>query len=129
MGVKFLSLEWAEAATEALGAHAGFSSAIARMELALQFEVVDPRFGSITNYYVEVAGGVATIGIGTLGKADLSVTTDYAAATAISKGDLSVQTAFFSGKLKVVGNFAKLMLHQAALGHLAEAVSGLEVDY
>ena len=129
MGVKFLSAAWAQAATDALSDHAGFSSAIEGVGLALQFEVLGLPDGADVSYYIKVANGVAAIKIGAVKKADISVTTDYTVATAISKGRLNVQTAFFSGKLKVSGNFAKLMLHQSALGHLADAVSTLDIDY
>lgn len=129
MGVKFLSAEWAQSATDALVAHTGFSSAIEGVDLALQIEVVDPPDGPKTFYYVRVANGTAAIKMGTVRKADISVTTDYGVAVTISKGELSVQTAFFAGKLKVVGNFAKLMLHQGALGPLAEAAGTLDIDY
>ena len=129
MGVMFLSPEWAQAATDALTQHAGFASAIDGVDLALQFEVGDSPHSAQTSYYVKVADGSAAIKMGVLRKADVSVTTDYAVAAAISKGDLNVQTAFFAGKLKVAGKLAKLMLHQDALGHLAEAVSSLEIEY
>ena len=129
MGVMFLSPEWAQAATDALSEHAGFASAIAGIDLALQFEVFDSPHGPGTSYYVEVADGSAAIKMGSARKADISVTTDYAVAEAISRGELNVQTAFFAGKLKVSGKLAKLMLHQEALGHLAEAVSTLEIEY
>ena len=129
MGAKFLSAEWAQAATDALSDHAGFSSAIQGIDLALQFQVVDSPHGPDTFYYVKVANGSAAIKMGSVKKADILVTTDYAVAAAISKGELNVQTAFFAGKLKVAGSLAKLMLHQGALGHMAEAVSTLEIDY
>ena len=129
MGVKFLSPEWAQAATDALSEHTGFSSAIEGIDLALQFEVVDTPHGPGTSYYVTVADGSAAIKMGAARRADISVTTDYAVAAAISKGDLNVQMAFFAGKLKVAGKLAKLMLHQEALGHLAQAVSTLEIEY
>ena len=129
MGAKFLSAEWAQVATNALSHHAAFSSAIEGVGVSLQFEVRNPTPGSDVSYYVRVTDGGAAIKLGTIKKADVSVTTDYATAAAISKGEMNIQTAFFSGRLKVSGNLAKLMLHQTALGHLADAVSSLDVDY
>ena len=129
MGAKFLSAEWAQAASNVLVHHPGFSSAIEGAGVSLQFDVRDTPAGSDTRYYIKVTDGSAAIKIGAIRKPDVSVTTDYTTAAAISKGNLNIQTAFFSGKLKVAGNLAKLMLHQAALGHLADAVSSLDVDY
>jgi putative sterol carrier protein len=37
--------------------------------------------------------------------------------------------AFMTGKIKVNGNMAKLMTQQAALGHWATAVSGLDIEF
>ena len=129
MATKFLSTEWAQAATDILSRHAPFSSAMEGMGVSLQFEVGDAPPGANSTYYLSVADGAAAIEIGTLKKADVSVATDYNTAAAISKGDLNIQTAFFSGKLKVSGNLAKLMLHQSALGQLAAAVSSLDVEF
>lgn len=129
MGTKFLSTEWAQAATDVLGRHAPFASAIEGVGVSLQFEVSDTPPGANSTYYVAVDDGDAAVEVGTIKQADVSVTTDYDTAAAISKGDLNIQTAFFSGRLKVSGNLAKLMLHQTALGHLAVAISVLDVEY
>ena len=53
----------------------------------------------------------------------------YETAAAISKGELNTQTAFMTGKLKVSGNLAKLMMQQAAITQWAAAVKGMEVEY
>jgi putative sterol carrier protein len=53
----------------------------------------------------------------------------YDTATAISKGELNTQSAFMTGKLKVSGNLAKLMMHQGAIQQWGSAVSDLEVEY
>ena len=129
MGVKFLSDEWAQAAGNALSDHQGFSSAIQGVGVSLQFEIRDTPQGSDTSYYLDVTDEGSVIKIGALRKADVSVTTNYVTAAAISKGELNIQTAFFSGKLKVAGNLAKLMLHQTALAQLSDAVSSLDIDY
>ena len=129
MGVKFLSPEWARAATDALASHSGFVAAINGVSLSLQFEVTGGSNGADTHYFVKVSSGAASVEMGAIEKADLAFTTHYSTAAAISKGDLNVQTAFFTGKLKITGNFAKLMVHQAALESMAEAVSHLDIRY
>ncbi len=129
MADQFLSTEWAQAATEALARHSEFSSAMIDTGVSMQFEVGDTPPGANPAYYLRVADGRAAIEIGTLDDPDVTVTTDYLTASSISQGSLNLQSAFFSGKLKVSGNLARLLLHQNALGHLATAVSSLEVDY
>ena len=47
----------------------------------------------------------------------------------LATGKLNSQMAFMTGKLKVTGNMAKLMMNQAMLTKFAEAAAQLEVAY
>ena len=125
---QFLSDEYLANATDALAAHSGFGAAIANTELALQFNVSDAPDGEIT-YYITVSDGAAQMASGTLADADVTISNTYDTAVDISKGDLNTQMAFMTGKLKVEGNMAKLLMNQAMLGEFAEALSGLDVEY
>ena len=129
MGVKFLSEEWTQQATDSLNRHDGFASAIENVDLGLQFKVTGTPDGGDVDYYVIVGGGSADVKLGESDNPDVSVANDYGTASAISKGELNMQAAFMTGKLKVSGNLAKLMMHQAALTHLAGAVSSMDIDY
>ena len=129
MGVKFLSEEWTQEATDTLNSHDGFASAIANIDMGLQFTVTEIPDGDDVNYSVVVGGGRAELQLGSTEGPDVTVSNDYATASAISKGELNMQAAFMTGKLKVSGNLAKLMMHQAALSQMATAVSSMEVDY
>ncbi len=128
MGVQFLSEEWAQEATKVLNEHSGFASAIANVDLSLQFKVTDSPSGEV-DYHFVMGGGNATVALGETEDADVIVANNYDTAVAISKGDLNTQAAFMTGKLKVSGNLAKLMMHQAALTSFASAVEPMEVDY
>lgn len=125
---KFLSEEWAQEVTTALNGHDGFKNAIGSADLGVQFTAEGGPDGDV-DYYLMTSGGAATMAIGGLDEPDVSVKQSYETATAISRGELNTQTAFMTGKLKVSGNLAKLMMHQAALTHLAGAVSAMDVDY
>lgn len=129
MAARFLSAEWAEQVTAAAQDHPGFGTAVEDIEFSVQFEVDEVPDGAVARYYLDVGDDDASLAIGTHGKPDLTVKTDYATAAAISQGTLKIQSAFFSGKLAISGNVAKLLLNQRALDHLAAAVSGLEVAY
>ncbi len=129
MVARFLSAEWAEQVTAALHDHPGFGPAVEDIEFSVQFEVDQVPDGAVARYYLDVAGDDASLAIGTLGQADLTVRTDYTTAAAISQGRLKIQSAFFSGKLAISGNVAKLLLNQRALDQLADAISGLKVEY
>ncbi|HEX6219875.1 MAG TPA: SCP2 sterol-binding domain-containing protein [Acidimicrobiia bacterium] len=125
---KFLTEEWANDVTQALHNHEGFKSAMGAADLGIQFNTEDGPEGEI-DYYLKASGGTSNVALGTLEDPDVTVKQSYDTAAAISKGDLNTQTAFMTGKLKVSGNLAKLMMHQAAIQQWASAVSDLEVEY
>ncbi len=127
--VKFLTQDWLAALTDALNGHDGFKSAIASTELTLQFEVPDAPDGAEGRYYMTIAEGAATAAAGDIEEPDATISNNYETATAVGKGDLNTQMAFMTGKLKVTGNMAKLMMNQAMLAQFAEAAGTLEVEY
>ena len=125
---KFLSEEWAGAVTAALNGHDGFKNAMGAADLSIQFETEDGPDGAV-NYYLSASGGVTELALGDADGADVTVKQSYDTAAAISKGELNTQTAFMTGKLKVSGNLAKLMMHQNAVAQWAAAVGELDVEY
>ena len=124
----FLSEEHMTTGTEALNADAGFQGAMSGVDLGLQFEVIDAPTGSI-DYYLTVGDGAATLALGTLDDADASVSSDYETAAAIAKGELNVQMAFMSGKIKVGGNMAKVMMYQSLINEFARVSSTLGLEF
>ena len=125
---RFLSEEYMGEATAALNGDEGFATAAADVELALQFMVTDSPEGDV-NYYLNVAGGQATMALGEMDGVDASVTTSYETAEDISKGEQNVQTAFMFGKIKLGGNMAKVMMHQRVINEWTRVQSSLEVEY
>ena len=125
---KFLSEEWTNDVSAAMASHEGFKNALGAADLAIQFHVSDAPDGEV-DYYLAADSGVSNMAIGTLESPDITVNQSYETAAAISKGELNTQTAFMTGKLKVSGNLAKLMMHQSAVQQWAAAVSELDVDY
>ncbi|MDH4307242.1 MAG: SCP2 sterol-binding domain-containing protein [Acidimicrobiia bacterium] len=128
MALKFLSEEWAEAVTAALNGHPGFHNAIANADLSLQFNVSDGPDGELA-YFMKAADGQANLALGTANDADVTVGQTYDTATSIAKGELNTQTAFMTGKIKVSGNLAKLMMHQGAITQWQAATKDLDVAY
>jgi putative sterol carrier protein len=125
---KFLSDEWAGEVSAILNSHPGFKSAIANADLGIVYNVTGTASGDIS-YFLKTSGGTADLGLGTVDSPDVTVGSTYDTAAAISKGDLNTQTAFMTGKLKVGGNLAKLMMHQAVINQWAAAVKDMEVEY
>ncbi len=125
---KFLSEEWTNEVTSTLSQHEGFKNAMGQADLGIQFSTEDSPDGSV-DYYLSASGGASTMALGELEEPDVTVKMSYDTAAAISKGELNVQTAFMTGKLKVSGNLAKLMMHQNAIQQWSAAVGALDVEY
>lgn len=124
----FLSDDHFLAAKEALTGDAGFQNSIANVNLAVQFDVTGAPDGDVS-YYLSIADGAVDTDTGPLDDPDVTVTSDYDTSVAISKGELNVQMAFMTGKIKVGGNMAKIMMHQTVLNDYARVLSGLDVEY
>jgi putative sterol carrier protein len=126
---KFLTQEWLDALGSTVGADEGFKSAIANVDLCLQFEVPDAPEGTEGTYHFVIKEGALATGAGAADEADATISNNYETAVAISKGELNTQMAFMTGKLKVSGNMAKIMMNQAVFSAFADAASGVDVDY
>ena len=125
---QFLSEDHMTVGTAALNDDAGFTAAMTNVDLGLQFNVTDAPDGEI-DYYLTVGDGVAVLALGTLEEADASVSSDYETSAAISKGELNVRMAFMTGKIKVGGNMAKVMMYQGLINEFARVSSTLDLDY
>ena len=128
MSVQFLSDEHMAAATSALNANDDFINSIANINMSLQFHVTDGPGGDI-DYSLNVADGSAAMATGELDGADVSITSDFETATALFKGDLNTQMAFMTGKIKVAGNMAVLMMNQGVIDKWGAAIADLDVAY
>lgn len=125
----FLTQEWLNALTDTVNDDEMFAKAIANTELVLQFEVPDAPPGTEGTYHFAIRDGKLKADSGPNDDADATITNDFETSVAISKGDLNTQMAFMTGKLKVAGNMAKLMMNQAMLGQFASAAASVDVEY
>ena len=128
MGAKFLTADHMEAATTALNGDDAFVTSIANINLGLQFNVTEGPEGDI-DYYLNVSDGAATMAMGELEGADVSIASTYETASALFKGELNTQMAFMTGQIKVAGNMAVLMMNQGVINQWAAVVNELDVDY
>ncbi|OFW67074.1 MAG: hypothetical protein A2Z12_04080 [Actinobacteria bacterium RBG_16_68_21] len=126
---KFLTHDWLQALNDTVNEHEGFRKAIASTDLTLQFEVPDAPEGAENRYFLAIKGGALVAGAGDATEPDATITNDYETAMAISKGATNTQMAFMTGKMKVAGNMAKIMMNQAVFNSFADAASGVTVEY
>lgn len=124
---QFLSADHMAAATEAMNADPGFRNAMTNTELTLQFAVQDTPEGDVP-YYLVISDGSARMERGEAADADASVTSDYETAKAMVEGDLNVQMAFMTGKIKIGGNMAKIMMNQGLINEFVRVQSGLDIE-
>lgn len=128
MAYQFLSEEWASAVNTALQNDPGFKNSIANADLTLQFHISDTPDGE-KEYYLSAHQGTADVALGAADDPDVNVGQNYETAVAIAKGELNTQTAFMTGKIKVTGNLAKLMMYQGAISQMQAAVKDIEVEF
>ena len=126
---KFLTKEWMEALKTTINQDDDFTSATTSVDLTLQFETTDAPDGTEATYYLVIKEGVLDAGPGPADEPDATISNDYETAVALSKGELNTQMAFMTGKMKVSGNMAKIMMNQAVFTKFAEASAGVDVEY
>lgn len=127
MAVQFLSTEWADAVKQALNANEAFRQAAASSNASLQQVIT--RDGGDTLYWIRIAEGMIDMGIGDVESPDATISQSYDTAVALARSELSVVTAFMTGKVKVAGNMGLLLSLQGALSQLPGAMASIETDY
>jgi len=127
MGVKFLSDEHFAAATAALNGNGVFVNSIANVDMGIQFHVTEAPEGEV-DFYLTVSDGTAAMASGELDGADVTITSTNETAIALFSGDLNTQMAFMTGKIKVAGNMAVLMMNQGVINEWASTIAGVDID-
>lgn len=127
MGVQFLSDDHFAAANAALGANEAFSNSIVNIDMGIQFHVTEAPEGEI-DFFLTVGDGTATMAGGSLDDADVTITTTHETALALFNGDLNTQMAFMTGKIKVAGNLAVLMMNQGVINQWADTMAKVDIE-
>ncbi|MEX2275927.1 MAG: SCP2 sterol-binding domain-containing protein [Actinomycetota bacterium] len=127
MAVKFLSEAWAAELQERLNGDPAFGKAVAGQTVAIQ-QAIATGDGPV-DYWLKVADGVVSLGVGSIDDADATIEQDYATAVGLARREVSPVAAFMTGKIKVEGNLGTLMALQSALGLLADHMSAMDIEY
>jgi predicted lipid carrier protein YhbT len=107
----FLTDEW----FHDLDAAARSSSVDGDLRLVIQQIVTGgPEAGDVA-YVVEIADGAITVRRGRSDRADVTFTQDRPTAAAIHRGELSAQTAFIEGRLRLGGDLRAVIDRAGAL--------------
>lgn len=129
MAVKFQSEEYFKAANEAISASEEVAKAAKGHNVAIQ--VVTTEYPSIgeKKTFLKIIDGVPQVGAGEIEEPTATISQNYATAVLLDKGELSPQTAFMEGKIKIKGNLMKIMSLQRFLQTLGPATGHIEREY
>lgn len=110
--VRYLSLEWIDALTEAAAASAEVGEAAAQHSIAVTQVVNGCPEGDIT-YHLSVVDGVARFGAGPAEAEDVKFVQDWDTAVGVATGSMNAQEAFIKGRIVLYGDQQKLLASQA----------------
>jgi putative sterol carrier protein len=108
---RFASPEWIDELDRAISADPALQQVDQAVSLVVEQTVTGGPGGDAV-WHVVVAEGRVRVRSGRAPQADVTFSQTYDTAAAIARGELSAQTAFMIGELKVGGDVALLMAHQ-----------------
>jgi putative sterol carrier protein len=109
----FLSADWIEALDAAARA-AALPEEAAAVSITIEQVVRDAPGGEI-RYHLRISDGHARVQPGPAASPDLTLFADYDVAARIQRGEVNAQQALAAGRLKVQGQFARLLRVDASL--------------
>jgi putative sterol carrier protein len=127
MPVKYLSQEWIDAYNAVLTDDA-VRAALKGKSAAIQMVISDPAQGEI-RYWLRIADGGASAGLGDLDEADVTISQSYETSAQVNKGELDGQKAFTQGKVKIKGKMLKMMQLRGPLAHVQTALATIDTEY
>jgi putative sterol carrier protein len=123
---EFLSDEWLDELDRAARAAVGVPEEV---RLVVQQVVVeDEERGEVTAYAMRLADGTATVTRGHADAADITFTQDRATAAAIARGELSAQSAFLAGRLRVGGDLRAALEQARAVAAVEDVFSSVRAS-
>ncbi len=127
MSVKFLSQEWADQVTTLLNDDPEFTTAAAGKQATITQVITGGE--ADTSYWISIADGTISMGLGDAESPDATITQSYDTAVKLANSELNPVTAFMIGKVKIGGNMGLLMGLQGALVRLPVAMQSIDVEY
>lgn len=116
----YLSPGWFDEVNRAAGADADLAGAIAGGAVTIQQVVTHGPDGEV-RYWVRLRDGRFEAGPGQADGPDATVTQSYDTAVEVSRGRLGVEAAILAGRIRLAGDVATLVRHQAALQQVARS--------
>jgi putative sterol carrier protein len=127
MPVKYLSQQWADEFNTKL-AEDSIRAAFKGKNATIQNVITDTPQGEV-RYWLRIADGAPSVGLGGLENAEVTIKQSYDTATQINKGETDGQRAFMQGKVKINGKMMKMMQLRGPMEHLQKAMTAIETEY
>ena len=124
---RYLSPAWFEAAQRAIDASASLPATAVGVDIVVQHVVTGAADGDVI-YHVRVAGGGVSVHRGEAPDPTVVFNEDYDTAAAISRGELSAQSAFITGRIRVRGDLPRLVEQSSAFSDIDDALAGLRSE-
>ncbi len=120
--VRYLSLEWIDALTEAVASNQAIALLASEHNIGITQTVTGGPEGEVT-YHLQVGDGHATFGAGAAEPEDVRFEQDWETATAVATDKLNAQQAFITGRIRLYGDQEKLLANTPVFAAL-DAVFG-----
>ena len=127
MPVKYLSQEWIDEYNAALEQDA-VRAALKGKSATIQMVISDSPQGEI-HYWLRLADGGASAGLGDLDGAEVTIRQSYETSAQVNKGELDGQKAFTQGKVKIGGKMLKMMQLRGPLAQVQIALATIDTEY
>jgi putative sterol carrier protein len=128
MPVKYLSAEWIDEYNAALAKDDTVREAVKGKSAAIQMVVSGAPQGEV-RYWLRIADGGASAGLGDLDGADVTISQSYETAGQVARGELDGQKAFTQGKVKIQGKMMKMMQLRGPLARIQAALGTIDAEY
>ena len=128
MPVKYLSQEWIEAYNAALAGDDAVHAALKGKNATLQMVISGAPQGEV-RYWLRLADGDASTGMGDADDADVTISQSYETSAQVNKGELDGQKAFMQGKVKISGKMLKMMQLRGPLEKVQAALNTIDTEY
>ena len=128
MPVKYLSQEWVDQYNAALAGDEAVHAALKGKSAALQMVISGAPQGDV-RYWLRIADGSASAGLGDLPDADVTISQSYETSAQVNKGELDGQKAFMQGKVKISGKMLKMMQLRGPLTQVQAALATIDTEY
>ncbi len=106
--VRYLSLDWMDALTEAVAASDELAKLAVTHEIGVTQTVTDGPEGTVV-YHLQVGDGRASFGAGPADPEHVRMEQSWETAVGVATGAVNAQEAFVSGKILLTGDQEKLM--------------------